>query len=359
MKVLALNSSARAGVNSKTGLLLEHLTQGMAQAGAEVETVDLRHKKISHCLGCFSCMTKTPGKCVIKDDMTTELFARWREADLVVYATPLFHRGMNATMKAFVERTFPICEPYLVFSEERGRWTHPLRFDMPAAVILSVCGFPDPNEFDALSAHVHRLFGEGELVWAEIYRDGIEFLGNSACPKAVRDDIFSAYTQAGRELIEQKTVSSPTMERITQPLVEDLDAFARIANTFWRTCINQGITPLKFAEKNLIPRPDSIQTFIDVLCAGFDSQALGDLKAVIQFDLSGEIQGSCHFNISGGRVTGAAKAAKEPDLTIAVPFETWFEVMSGNLDGQKVFMEQQAKASGDLGLLMRLSSLLG
>ena len=51
MKVLGLNSSARSGGESKTGLMLDHLVNGMRAAGAEVETVDLREKNIKNCVG--------------------------------------------------------------------------------------------------------------------------------------------------------------------------------------------------------------------------------------------------------------------------------------------------------------------
>jgi len=74
MNVLALNSSARSGGESKTELLLTHLIDGMREAGADVDLVHLRKKKIKNCIGCFTCMTKTPGKCVLTDDMTEELF---------------------------------------------------------------------------------------------------------------------------------------------------------------------------------------------------------------------------------------------------------------------------------------------
>ena len=60
MKVLALNSSPRGGGQSKTEFLLNHLVQGMEEAGAEVEVVALRKKKINYCAGCFTCWTKTP-----------------------------------------------------------------------------------------------------------------------------------------------------------------------------------------------------------------------------------------------------------------------------------------------------------
>ena len=111
MKVLALNSSARTGGQSKTELMLSHLVEGMHEAGADVDGVNLREKNIKNCAGCFSCMTKTPGKCVLKDDMTGELFPKWLESDLIIYATPLFHHTVNATMKTFIERTFRFTNP--------------------------------------------------------------------------------------------------------------------------------------------------------------------------------------------------------------------------------------------------------
>ncbi len=95
MNVLAINSSLRRGGQSKTELMLGHLVEGMRQAGAEVEVVHLRDKEVNYCIGCFGCMTKTPGKCGQQDDMTAELFPKWLESDLVIYATPLFHHTVN------------------------------------------------------------------------------------------------------------------------------------------------------------------------------------------------------------------------------------------------------------------------
>jgi len=137
MKVMAINSGLRTEGQSRTELMLNHLIKGMREAGAEVEVVNLRKKKIKYCIGCFSCMTKTPGKCVLKDDMTEELYPKWLESDLVVYATPLFHHTVNAPMKAFIERTWPTCLPFFE-KDGDGRWHHPWRHKPPAAVLLSV-----------------------------------------------------------------------------------------------------------------------------------------------------------------------------------------------------------------------------
>ena len=37
---------------------------------AEVKYVDLSSLKIANCTGCFGCWTRTPGRCVIRDDAT-------------------------------------------------------------------------------------------------------------------------------------------------------------------------------------------------------------------------------------------------------------------------------------------------
>ena len=97
MKILAINSSPRTGGQSKTELMLNHLIEGMQEAGADVEVVNLRGKKINYCIGCFTCWTKTPGQCIHKDDMTKELFPKWQNSDLVVYATPLYHYTVTRT----------------------------------------------------------------------------------------------------------------------------------------------------------------------------------------------------------------------------------------------------------------------
>ncbi|MDU2663418.1 MAG: flavodoxin family protein, partial [Clostridium perfringens] len=34
----------------------------------ENKYIDLSKLRISNCIGCFGCWTKTPGKCVIRDD---------------------------------------------------------------------------------------------------------------------------------------------------------------------------------------------------------------------------------------------------------------------------------------------------
>ena len=82
----------------------------------------VKNQKIKHCIGCFTCWTKTPGNCIHKDDMTKELFPKWLKSDLVVYATPLYHYTVNAEMKAFIDRGFSNMHVQML----KGKYTLPI-----------------------------------------------------------------------------------------------------------------------------------------------------------------------------------------------------------------------------------------
>ncbi|MBI5248832.1 MAG: NAD(P)H-dependent oxidoreductase [Desulfomonile tiedjei] len=353
LKVIAINSSPRADGTSKTGIMLEALVGGMREAGAEVETVHLRQKVVKNCIGCFTCWTKTPGICVHKDDMTNELFPKWLEADIAVYATPLYHYTMNATMKAFVERSLPTLEPFFIPNE--GGTRHPLRHKLPQAVVISVAGFPELAVFDQLSSYVRFLFGRGLL--AELYRPAAEVMKLPEFSETSRD-ILSATADAGRDLVQSRKISNETMERITQPIV-DPDSLAKMANMFWKSCIQEGLTPKEFERKNLVPRPDSVQTFMMIMSRGFNPLNAAGSRAVIQFDFSGEIEGACSFRIENGLIEAKEGRSEKPDLTIQSPFDIWMDIVTGKSDGQQMFMEQKYKAIGDLSLLIRMKELFG
>ncbi len=354
MKILALNSSARVGAESKTEMMLNPLVQGMREAGAEVEVVNLKDKNIKTCVGCFTCWTKTPGKCVHQDDMTRELFPKWVESDLCVYATPLFIHTVNATMKRFLERILPVAEPFMIVKD--GRWHHPLRHQPPRAVVLSVAGFPEDSAFAALRDYIHFLWGAPGALAAEIYRAGAESLPMARAE--VREDVLGATAQAGRELVELGRIEPATMARITQPLIKAED-LAGLANIFWRTAIAEGVTPREFREKGLVPRPETIEEFLTLMSAVFNPAGAAGAAGTIQFDFSGEVQGAGHFTVGDGRLRAEAGPARAPDLTIAVAFEDWYGIMTRRLDPQQLVMDGRMKPTGDLALLMQFQKMFG
>jgi len=356
MKVLALNSSPRGGGQSKTEWMLDHLVSGMQAAGAEVEKIDLRQKKINYCIGCFTCWTKTPGQCLHKDDMSAELFPKFIASDLVVYATPLYHYTINAQLKTFIERTLPILEPFLI-KKENGKTSHPLRYPHPDAVCVSVAGFPEISVFDQLSHYVRFLYKDKLL--AEIYRPAAEtMLGYGK--EDVRNDIALGVQQAGKELVESKSVSPKTLEVIQQPVFSASEGgFHGLGNLFWKTCIEDGVTPKEFEKKGMIPRPDSLESFMAILKLGFNPQGAGDTQAIMQFCFSGSVEGDCFFSIENGLIQAEAGKHAQPTVTIRAPFEMWMDIMTGKADGQELFFQEKYTVEGDFALLMKMEAMFG
>jgi multimeric flavodoxin WrbA/putative sterol carrier protein len=354
MKVVAFNSSPRGDETSKTKMLLDALVAGMRDAGADVETINLRQKKIRNCLGCYVCWTKTPGVCVQKDDMTNELFPELLASDIAIYATPLYHWTVNATLKTFIERRLPIMEPW--HYRRDGKTYHPMRQQPPKAVVLSVSGFPEAFVFNQLSSYVNFLFGEGLI--AEIYRPAAELMALPEMAEA-RTDILDALTQAGSELVQSQRISPVIKERITRPIGGDFDAIAKMANVFWKTCIREGLTPAEFQQRRLVPRPDSVEDFLVLMASGFNPAGAAGTSAVLQFNFSGEVEEICHFRIENGRIEPTEGAAEKADLIVESPFDLWMDIVTGKADGQQMLMQQRYKTSGDLSLLLRMKDMFG
>ncbi len=119
------------------------------------------------------------------------------------------------------------------------------------------------------------------------------------------------------------------------------------------------MSPREFDEKEIMPRPDSIETFLIIMSMGFNPEAAQDLKAVMQFNFSGEVEGPCYFKIENGGITTGMGEAENPEVTIESPFEIWMDILTRKADGQQMFMEQKYKVIGDFSLLLRLNQLFG
>ena len=353
MKVFAINSSARVGGQSKTEMILNQLVKGMKEEGAEVEVVNIFKKKIKYCIGCFTCWTKTPGVCVHKDDMTKELFPKYMASDLCIMATPLFHYTLNANLKTFIERTLPFAQPF--FEMKNGVTRHPLRQAPPPVVALSVAGFPEHSVFEQLSAYMKHLYGKSLI--AEIYIPGAESMEKGADDPLVTS-VLDAITQGGRELIRNKTISAGTMKAINT-LTTDFKTLADLGNIFWQTCIDEKVTPKEFDKRGLMPRPNSLESFLALMKAGFNPKKAQGFKGCYQFVFSGKQEGSCYFAVDQNGIHCSLGSAAKPDITIITPFEVWMDIVTRKAEGSQMFMEQKYKVEGDINLLIKMSEVFG
>ena len=102
-KVLVISTSLRAKSNSD--ILTERLIAGARDAGHEVEHISLKGKTVNFCIGCLACQ-KTQ-KCVLKDD-AIEIAEKVKNADTLVFATPIYYYEMSGQMKTLLDRMNPL-----------------------------------------------------------------------------------------------------------------------------------------------------------------------------------------------------------------------------------------------------------
>ena len=102
-KVLVITTSLRARSNSDR--LAEELIRGAAEAGHEVEHISLKDKTVGFCKGCLTCQ-KTQ-RCVIRDD-AVEIAEKVKNADTLVFVTPIYYYEMSGQMKTMIDRANPL-----------------------------------------------------------------------------------------------------------------------------------------------------------------------------------------------------------------------------------------------------------
>ena len=111
-KVVILSSSPRKGGNSET--LAAAFAKGAQEAGNQVETVYLREMQYGFCKGCLACQKL--GHCVIKDD-AVEIAAKMHDADVLVFATPVYYYSVSGQLKTMLDRANPLFDSDYAFTK--------------------------------------------------------------------------------------------------------------------------------------------------------------------------------------------------------------------------------------------------
>ena len=111
-KGLIISSSPRKGGNSET--LAAAFAKGAREAGNQVETVSLREKQVGFCKGCLACLKL--GHCVIQDD-AVEIATKMHDADVLVFATPVYYYCVSGQLKTMLDRANPLYDTDYAFTQ--------------------------------------------------------------------------------------------------------------------------------------------------------------------------------------------------------------------------------------------------
>ena len=102
IELLGICASPRKTGNSR--FLLEKSLNAATEAAPDIvesELFLLAGKQIGPCISCFRCAEA--GDCTVEDDFY-ELRDKWVAADAVIYSVPVYHMGIPAQLKCFIDR---------------------------------------------------------------------------------------------------------------------------------------------------------------------------------------------------------------------------------------------------------------
>jgi multimeric flavodoxin WrbA len=151
-KILVLDGSGTDDVVTQTvgGLLCqemdaEHLTY---------EYAELRTKRIAPCTGCFGCWVRSPGVCVIKDDVQ-DLMRSWMSSTIVVLLTRITFGGYSSLLKRALDRQIGLVNPYFISKD--GSVNHAARYEhYPNLLVIGVCDELRQREVDVFKQLVRQ-----------------------------------------------------------------------------------------------------------------------------------------------------------------------------------------------------------
>lgn len=228
MRILAINASHR-GERGHTSFLIDRLFQGAVAAGAECEVVTLAKVKINRCLACNQCETAEHHlHCVYDDkDGFRAIFNKMAEADLIIYATPIYIFGMSGLLKTFLDRLHATSDSLQMHLSNSGLVFHHIdRAICSKPFVTLVCCDNVESETPKNVLAYFRTFSKfldapqvGELV-----RNGGRLLGYGHNPEWEKmfpkmRDVYAAYEQAGQELATEGHIRRSTQRRASQEIV--------------------------------------------------------------------------------------------------------------------------------------------
>ncbi|MBU0596039.1 flavodoxin family protein [Candidatus Bipolaricaulota bacterium] len=213
MKTIVLKASPRKTGNTAT--MADRLIDGLMAVGhTDITTFHLNDLNIRPCQACDGCFQPPYSGCVLDDDFAT-IYPVFRDADLIVFAAPVYWWHLCAQMKTFVDRMHPM----LTFDRDHCLPTKnlvlitahlaedPYGVDLVVKMFESIAGWAGMDfravRFHSETGSVH----ENETKLAEAYKLGHSFADwtrpelFARCPVGGCGFLFRSPEHAARHLV--------------------------------------------------------------------------------------------------------------------------------------------------------------
>lgn len=350
MKILAINGSPkgkRSNTWRLTSAFLEGITIQEENDGAQapgIETLNIGSLNIKPCLGCFSCWSKTPGKCCIHDDMQG-VIDKILWADVVVWSFPLYYFGLPGQLKTLIDRQLPMSLPFMCTETESGG--HPSRYDMSGkrTVVISTCGFYTAQEnYDCVTSLYDRLCGKGGYT-AIFCGQGELFRVKELSERT--DEYLSWVKKAGQEFASGG-ISGETRGKLDRNLFPR-DVFEAMADASW------GVG--ESGEKE-----DPSLVFTRQMAALYRKESWQEHDVVLDMNYTdiGKVY-RITLGQKGSRVEVEPEDGFADSFTtrINTPFDVWRSIASGEIAGDEALMKHLYSVEGDFDLMMHWDDFFG
>ncbi|WP_313182812.1 flavodoxin family protein [Lacrimispora sp.] len=337
MKILVINGSPKSE-RSNTMCLTRAFLDGAQWNDAEI--IDAAEANIKSCLGCFACWYKTPGTCVINDDMN-EILTRMIAADVIIWSFPLYYFSVPGGLKNLIDRQLPLNLPFMSQGKESG--SHPARYDLTNQkhLIISTCGFwTSKGNYDAVISmfdhscgkdhYTSILCGQGELFRLPEL-------------KSRTDAYLDIVRRAGAEYA-CGGIRAETQAELTEPLYPR-DVFEKMADASW------GISK---SEDLSTPADDSL-SFTTQMAALYNPDGA---ERVLEFYYS-DIDKTYQLLLTNQGAEVITDGFKPYTTRIETPYSIWRSISRGEISGQDALYRRLYKVHGDFNLMLKWNELFG
>jgi multimeric flavodoxin WrbA len=216
-KIIAFNGSHRSE-KGFTEIVLNKFIKGAESADAQCEVLYPSKKKIAACESCGKCLFETPGICKFNDDMGS-IVQKMEEADLLLFACPVYFDSIPSNMKKMIDRLRAILD---AFEFREGRTYHlKLKSNKKKqkAILIFTAGNPERESFVSISRVFNRIIDNmGWQLEGEFHFPASHLL---VADPGLLSKQLEAVTSCGQEIVSRGKISKDLLEAANREYIDD------------------------------------------------------------------------------------------------------------------------------------------
>ena len=224
MKIVFINGSYRSD-RGMSGRLINLMAEGVSTGGGNFEIINLADKQIQMCTNCDACQNQAEaGKCIWQNrDDVHAIYQSIANADLVVYASPVYVMGISGLLKVFLDRVYGYAKVSDLEISKSGKFFHAIPSSIVSKPFVSlICCDNFESSIVRNSQGFFKTYAKFHSAphLASFVRFSSKMLGSSgALPAAKRESIFMAYRAAGQQLAQSQSVKRSTIKAASQEAI--------------------------------------------------------------------------------------------------------------------------------------------